>query len=52
MMSLHSLVGFLVTTGAVFLMMYAGLGKGALEVRHRRFCPSCGRATRDCRCGR
>ena len=52
MMSLHTLVSFLVVTGAVFLMMYAGLGKGALEVRYRRFCPSCGRAHRDCRCRR
>jgi hypothetical protein len=43
---------FATTTGAAFLMMFAGVQKRALEWRkRRRVCPSCGRRIdgRTCR---
>jgi uncharacterized protein (TIGR03382 family) len=39
------------SVGVGFMMMLAGLGKNALELRRReRLCPSCGRLPRDCDC--
>lgn len=47
----HMIWLLLVAGGAALLMMYAGVGKRALEPkRMRRTCPSCGRFVRDCRC--
>ena len=43
-MTTHTLTMILSTAGAGYLMMKAGLGKNALELRQRkRVCPSCGR---------
>jgi len=40
-----------VTTGVGWLMLRAGVGKNMLEWRrHRRVCPSCGRAADSCGC--
>jgi hypothetical protein len=53
MNSSHLILLFLVSAAAVYLMMVAGVTKHALEwKRASRICPSCGRATRDCRCQR
>jgi hypothetical protein len=42
---------FFLTIAVAYLMVYAGLGKRALErKRVQRVCPSCGRRTRDCGC--
>jgi nitrate/TMAO reductase-like tetraheme cytochrome c subunit len=50
---LHLIEMFLVVGGVAYLMMLAGMTKSALEPkRARRFCPSCGRMTADCRCRR
>jgi NADH pyrophosphatase NudC (nudix superfamily) len=50
----HTLVLLGLTTGPGYLMVFAGLGKNALEWRRRRrICPSCGRqldASRACSC--
>jgi uncharacterized protein (TIGR03382 family) len=47
----HVVALIIAASGVGFLMTWAGLGKNALEWRRRdRFCPSCGRAQRDCRC--
>ena len=50
----HFIVFFLLAGGAVYLMMFAGVQKNALEwKRTSRMCPSCGRdARRDCLCRR
>jgi hypothetical protein len=42
---------FLVLISAVaYLMVYAGVGKNALELRRPPRCPACGRVARDCCC--
>lgn len=51
MNTLHVTTLFLVVGVTLLLMMYAGVGKHALErKRARRICPGCGRFVRDCRC--
>jgi hypothetical protein len=39
---------FALTTGAGYLMMLSGVGKGMLVWKRRRACPSCGR--QPCAC--
>jgi hypothetical protein len=47
----HIIFVFLIAASAAYLMVIAGTSKSALELRRtRRTCPSCGRASRDCRC--
>jgi hypothetical protein len=49
----HTFVLLALTMAIGYLMVVAGLGKNALELRRRkRVCPSCGRhiATRTCAC--
>jgi hypothetical protein len=47
----HPIFVSLIAAGVAYLMVAAGMGKHALELRRpRRFCPSCGRMTRDCSC--
>ena len=48
----HFLFFSLVTAGAAYLMLVAGVRKRALEWKRRaRVCPSCGRdARKGCRC--
>jgi hypothetical protein len=46
-MNLHVAIVAVVTIGIGWVMMTAGLQKGALEFRRRRrVCPSCGREIR------
>jgi hypothetical protein len=46
-MNLHVAILAVVTIGIGWVMMTAGLRKGALELRRRRrVCPSCGREIR------
>ena len=43
---------FASTTGVGFLMILSGVGKNALEWKHRRRrCPACGRYIRSRACG-
>jgi len=47
----HSLTLVLSVAGVGYLIVKAGLGKNALELRHRRrICPSCGRVITGRRC--
>ena len=47
----HSLTLVLSAAGVGYLMVKAGLGKNALELRQRRrICPSCGRVINGRRC--
>jgi hypothetical protein len=47
----HSLTLVLSAAGVGYLMVKAGLGKNALELRQRRrICPSCGRTITGRRC--
>jgi len=51
MMTTHALTLVLSAAGVGYLMVKAGLGKGALEPRRRtRVCPSCGRVITGRRC--
>jgi hypothetical protein len=50
-MMTHSLTLVLSAAGVGYLMVKAGLGKNALELRQRRrVCPSCGRVITGRRC--
>jgi len=49
-MSTHDLFLLLFLSAVLFLMVYAGVGKQALELRRPPRCPSCGRTARDCSC--
>ena len=50
-MTTHTLAVLLTSAGAGYLMVKAGLGKNALELRRRRrICPSCGRVISGRRC--
>jgi len=50
-MMTHSLTLVLSAAGVGYLMVKAGLGKNALELRNRRrICPSCGRVITGRRC--
>ena len=50
-MMTHSLTLVLSAAGVGYLMVKAGLGKNALELRQRRrICPSCGRVINGRRC--
>jgi len=50
-MMTHSLSLVLSAAGVGYLMVKAGLGKNALELKQRRrICPSCGRQIRGRRC--
>jgi hypothetical protein len=50
-MMTHSLTLVLSAAGVGYLMVKAGLGKNALELRQRRrICPSCGRVITGRRC--
>jgi hypothetical protein len=51
-MHLHMFILLALTTGVGYVMVYAGLGKNALESRRRkRVCPSCGRTIEARACG-
>jgi len=53
MHGLGAALAFLLAATAACLMLLAGTAKNALErKRTLRFCPSCGRAVRDCACRR
>jgi len=48
----HTVALLGLTTGVGYLMLVAGLGKNALEMRRRRrICPSCGRRIETGACG-
>ena len=50
--NLHIFTLLALTTGIGYVMVYAGLGKNALETRRRRrTCPSCGRRIEARICG-
>jgi hypothetical protein len=50
-MGVAHLTPVLLFAAAVYLMMFAGVQKRALEWKRRsRTCPSCGRDDRRCRC--
>jgi len=50
-MTTHTLTVLLSSAGAGYLMVKAGLGKNALELRRRRrICPSCGRVINGRHC--
>lgn len=52
MIPLHLFTLLALTTAVGYVMVYAGLGKNALESRRRkRVCPSCGRTIEARACG-
>jgi hypothetical protein len=49
-MSIPEILFLFVAAAVTYLMVFAALGKDALELKRAPRCPSCGRLLRDCSC--